>query len=105
MSEEGQCNCGEPMFPLDLAEALSIYSMLFEQNTRFPSDAEVMDEIERRELFPGKRDVIPKSLEMRRELIADLRDFLVQVVGPDQVAALEQSLLKMIAERRGVTPT
>lgn len=41
------------MFPLDLAEALSIYSMLFEQNTRFPSDAEVMDEIERRELFPG----------------------------------------------------
>lgn len=100
MSEEGQCNCGEPVFPLGLAEALSIYSMLFEQNTRFPSDAEVMDEVERRELFPGKRDAIPKSLEMRRELIADLRDFLAHVIGPEQLISLEQSLLKMIAERK-----
>jgi hypothetical protein len=95
---EGNEDLGDdiPVFDLMFHEAAMIYSILYGQNLCAPSGPAILDEIERREMFVGKRHHIPHAMEAKSQLITDLREFLVSLAGEVDIANLEKDVRKTL---------
>lgn len=107
MNEEGAGHCeacgmpDEPVFGMSFVETAMLYGAIYVQELRGPSKAQLMDEIERRELFVGKRHIIPGAIEAKRNLVQDMRAFLVACVGEEKVLRLESDSRKTLAMLEG----
>lgn len=93
---EGDIGDDIPVFDLMIHEAAMIYSILYGQSLRAPSNSEIMDEIERREMFVGMRRHIPNAMQAKVQLIADLRAFLAEHFGSDGISSLEKDVQKTL---------
>lgn len=79
-------------FGLSREEAGVVYGMLYSQSLVDPPFSELMDEVEKRELFVKTRSQISKAVEIRARLFLDLRDFVVSFAGEESVLEMEKQI-------------
>jgi hypothetical protein len=97
---EGSPEQGGPIFGLDFVEASIMYSLLYERFLITPNRKDLMDEIERRELYATHRHAIPKALDCIENIRQDLREFLVSFAGEEKVGELESRAKKAIEQMK-----
>lgn len=88
-------------FPLTFPEVSILYSILFERELCLPSREEMMDEIERKELYPTTRHVIPEAIDMLDVMRDNMREYLVAFAGEASVLELEERVKKTIERLNG----
>lgn len=91
---------GPVYFGLNFPETSIIFSLLYERRLCTPPRDQVMDEIERRELYPTARHIIPAAMDAIEDLESAMRDYLVAFAGEDAVRELETRVEKTIQKMR-----
>lgn len=100
---DGMENPKETFFAMEFTEAAMVYSILFERALSMPPIENLMDEIERRELYVQHRAQIPEALKQAENLRLDLREYVMAIAGETQVLNLEAQVKKMYEHTRGRT--
>lgn len=98
---EGAPGGGPPLFPINFVEVSLLYSILYERSKCLPTREQMLDEIERRELYPTNRHVIPHAMDQIEETQGDMREFLVSFAGEMSVIELEKRVDKAIEKLKG----
>jgi len=91
---------GVPFFALDFVETSILYSILYERSKCLPSREEMLDEIERKELYPTTRHVIPKAMDHIDSVQDAMREYLVYFAGEKAVVELETRVDKTLEKLR-----
>jgi hypothetical protein len=94
--ERGPSRSGPAFFTLNFPAVSLMYSILFERDLCLPSREELMDEIERKELYPLTRHVIPQAMDDLDYIRESMRKYLVFFAGEAAVVDLENRVRKMI---------
>ncbi len=92
---------GAPFFALDFVETSILYSILYERSKCLPSREEMLDEIQRKELYPTTRHVIPKAMDKIDSVQDAMREYLVCFAGEAAVVELENRVDKTLEKLRG----
>lgn len=103
LPEEGRGPAGMApvFFPLNFPEVSILYSILYERELCLPSREEVMDEIERKELYPTTRHIVPDAMDMVDDVRQNMREYLVAFAGEMSVQELEARVKKTIERLNG----
>lgn len=84
----------ESFFALSILETAMVYGALYYQAclTENVSDEDILREIERREIFfEGRKKLLP-GLKAQRQLVGEMREYLIEAYGIEQVLQLETSV-------------
>jgi hypothetical protein len=98
-AENAEAGEGPVPFDLDFAEVGLVYGLLYTQSIVELSPSDLMDEIEKRELFANNRAAIPLVIETKLRLLTDMRDYMTAHAGEEEVLKMEaqiRALLKNI---------
>jgi hypothetical protein len=87
---------GPAPFDLDFAEVGLVYGLLYTQSIVEMSPSDLMDEIEKRELFANHRGAIPLVIENKLRLLNDMREYIVAYAGEGEVLKMEAQIRSMI---------
>ncbi len=99
---EREPNQGGPVFfPLNFPETSIVYSILYERSICLPSREELLDEIERRELYPTTRHVIPQAMDCIEDIQEAMRAYLVAFTSESAVSELEKRVEIAIEKMKG----